>query len=108
MLLCNLSLATYFYLFLGKIPGKNFVGETRKYAEQLIRAAGDAVSLHSRARRWNRFAFGISHLKKFIGISLLMGILLIKDVKIFFSFCTMKHLFISVFIQRLVSFLVVL
>ena len=59
------------------------MSETRKYAEQLIRAAGDALSPQSRAR--DRLDFGIRHLKKFIGLSLLMGIVRIKDVKSYWS-----------------------
>lgn len=59
--------------------------ETRKYADQFIWAAGDVPSPQSRARRWNSLDFRISHLKKFIGLSLLMGIVRIKDVKSYWS-----------------------
>lgn len=68
------SPAKYFYLFLtAQILGK-ILSETRKYAGQFFRGAGDTLSPQSRARRWNRLDFGINHLKKFIGLSLLMGI----------------------------------
>lgn len=79
------SPAKYFYLFLtAQILGK-ILSETRKYAGQFFRGAGDTLSPQSRARRWNRLDFGINHLKKFIGLSLLMGIVRIKDVTSYWS-----------------------
>lgn len=75
----------YFQLFLtSQILGK-IVLKTRRYAEQFFRGAGENLSPHSRARRWERLDFGLNMLKKFIGLALLMGLVRIKDLKSYWS-----------------------
>ena len=62
----------YFCLFLTQEILIKIVNKTRRYANEYFRDR--ELSPGSRASRWERLQFGVDHLKKYLGFTLLMGL----------------------------------
>lgn len=75
----------YFLLFLTEEILAKIVRETKRYAETFFVTNRDNLSPQSRARQWARAAFDVTKLKKYLGLTLLMGLLKKKDVKMYWS-----------------------
>lgn len=73
----------YFYLFLTQEILLKIVNETRRYANQYFRDR--ELSPGSRASRWERLQFGVDHLKKYLGLTLLMGLVKKRNLSMYWN-----------------------
>ena len=75
----------YFFLFLTQEILLEIVNETRRYANQHIR--GKDLSPGSRMSRWEQLKFGVDHLKKYLGLTLLMGLVKKRNLSMYWNKC---------------------
>ena len=74
----------YFCLFLTQEILNKIVAETRRYAEQQMRGERDQRK-RSRESGWDTCNFGVSALKKYLGLTLLMGLVKKKDTTMYWN-----------------------
>ena len=74
----------YFSLFLTQEILNKIVAETRRYAEQQMRGEQDQQR-RSRESGWDTCNFGVSALKKYLGLTLLMGLVKKKDTTMYWN-----------------------
>ena len=75
----------YFFLFLTREILLKIVNETKRYANQLICIRGKDLSPESRMSCWEQLKFGMDHLKRYLGLTLLLGLVKKRNLSVYWN-----------------------